>query len=74
MIRPQRFLESIHTQIVISAFVGFVSGVYRVIRKQVNTFVYLFGGADVINDAYIKVRMNSLLTNSEYLLANYLPG
>ncbi|ERF69700.1 hypothetical protein EPUS_03692 [Endocarpon pusillum Z07020] len=54
MIRPQRFLESIHTQIVISAFVGFVSGVYRVIRKQVNTFVYLFGGADVINDAYIK--------------------
>ena len=70
MIRPQTLLESIHIQIVISVFVGIVRGMYGVIQKQVNTFVYLFDGAEIINNAYIKVRMNALLTNSEYLPAN----
>lgn len=74
MIRPQRFLQSIHMQIFISAFVGFLRGAYGVIQKQVNTFLYLVHGAEVINDAYIKVGMNSLLTNSEYLPANWSPG
>ena len=69
MIQAQAFLESIRAQTVISAFVRFVKGVYGVMQRQVNTFVYLFHGAEVINDAYNKVRINSLVTSSDYLPA-----
>jgi hypothetical protein len=43
--------------------VGFVRGVCGLIQRQLQTFVYLFDGAEVISDAYIKVWMDRILTS-----------
>jgi len=48
-------LKSILAQNIISAFVKSVRKVHVSFQRQLHTFAYLFDGAEVINDAYIKV-------------------
>jgi hypothetical protein len=63
MIPAQALLTRPQAQNIISGFVGFIQGIYGLIQRQLHNFVYLFDGAEVINDAYIKVWMDTIFTS-----------